>query len=249
MKKIILLLCLVAFTFNAVGQQIWMSAYKVDPSNTKQAREAIAEKTKTFNTLESERLIYTYEIVAGERANYLVRVGFGESLAQLDSWDNAGYDYWIENVSPLISNVGGTEYMGYAKDASYNTSEPGSLRVGKVLHYNVKRTGGPDFWQFRTRVAKAVEKADQEIYLDVWGASLGGPSGHVMVCYVHKDMSGIDNENQMWPKVIEAYKELYGDESFEADQKAFNESLNAWGNYSEIWRWLPELSSPAVSIN
>ena len=70
-----------------------------------------------------------------------------------------------------------------------------------------------------------------------------------MVCYVHEDMSGIDNENEMWPKVIEAYKELYGEESFDADQKAFNESLNAWGNFSEIWRWLPELSSPPVSID
>ena len=247
MKKIILSLCLIAFTFNAVGQQIWMSAYKVDPSNTKQAREAIAEKTKTFNTLESERLIYTYEIVAGERANYLVRVGFGESLAQLDSWDNAGYDYWIENVSPLISNVGGTEYMQHATDASFDDAVAGSNRISKVLHYNVKRNGGPDFWNFRTRVAKAAEKVGN-ISLNVWTGSLGGPNGHVIVGYASKDMSGIDNETETWPKVIEAYKELFGEESFKTDQKAFNESLNAWGNYSEIWRWLPELSSPPVPI-
>ena len=33
------------------------------------------------------------------------------------------------------------------------------------------------------------------------------------------------------------------------DQKAFNESLTAWGNFVEIWRWLPELSSPAVDLD
>ena len=247
MKKLILLVCLVAFTFSAAGQQIWMSAYKVDPSNTKQAREAIAEKTKTFNTLESGRLIYTYEIVAGERANHLVRVGFGESLADLDSWDSAGYDYWIKNVSPLISNVGGTEYMQYVADASFDDAEPGSNRISKVLHYNVSRTGGPDFWNFRNRVAKAAEKVGN-VSLNVWAGSLGGPNGHVIVAYSNKDMSGIDNETETWPKVLEAYRELYGEDSVETDQKAFNESLNAWGNYSEIWRWLPELSSPPVSI-
>ena len=50
------------------------------------------------------------------------------------------------------------------------------------------------------------------------------------------------------PKVIEAYNELFED-SFQADQEAFNNSLEMWGNFSEVWRWLPELSSPAVSIN
>ena len=66
--------------------------------------------------------------------------------------------------------------------------------------------------------------------------------------YGNPDMSGIDNESETWPKVIEAYNELFED-SFQADQEAFNNSLEMWGNFSEVWRWLPELSSPAVSIN
>ena len=61
-------------------------------------------------------------------------------------------------------------------------------------------------------------------------------------------MSGIDNESVVWPKVVAAYNELFED-SFEEDSKAFNESLTAWGNFVEIWRWLPELSSPTVDLD
>ena len=85
--------------------------------------------------------------------------------------------------------------------------------------------------------------------MHVWAGSLGGPNGHVMVGYGNPDMSGIDNESETWPKVVEAYKELFGEDSFEIDQEAFNNSLEMWGNFSEIWRWLPELSSPPVSVN
>ena len=70
-----------------------------------------------------------------------------------------------------------------------------------------------------------------------------------MVGYGNPDMSGIDNESETWPKVIEAYKGLFGEDSFDIDQKAFNNSLEMWGNFSEVWRWLPGLSSPAVSVN
>ena len=146
------------------------------------------------------------------------------------------------------NNIGGTEYFSHADDASFDDAEPGTNKIWKVLHYNVKRNGGPDFWKFRTRVAKAAEKVGN-LSLHVWAGSLGGPSGHVLVGYGSEDMSGIDNESETWPKVMEAYKELFGEDSFENDQKAFNNSLEMWGNFSEIWRWLPELSSPPVAVN
>ena len=99
-----------------------------------------------------------YEIIAGERANYLVRSGFAQSMAQFDSYGTQGLDYWMENVAPLMNNVGGTEYFSHADDASFDDAEPGTNKIWKVLHYNVKRNSGPDFWKFRTRVAKAAEK-------------------------------------------------------------------------------------------
>lgn len=226
----------------------WMTAYKVDPVKMKDAKSAISNKTKKYNSKADGELIYTYEIVAGERANYLVRSGFAQSMAQFDSFGSQGLDYWMENVAPLMNNVGGTEYFSHASDASFDDAEPGTNKIWKVLHYNVKRNSGPDFWKFRTRVAKAAEKVG-DLSLHVWAGSLGGPNGHVMVGYGNPDMSGIDNESETWPKVIEAYKEIFGEDSFDIDQEAFNNSLEMWGNFSEVWRWLPDLSSPAVSIN
>ena len=247
MKKLLLLLVVVFVFNNTMAQMTWMSAYKVDPVKMNDAKSAIGKKTNKYNSSAEGELIYTYEILAGERANYLVRSGFAQSMAQFDSYGTQGLDYWIENVAPLMNNVGGTEYFSYATDASFDDAEVGENRIWKVLHYNVKRDGGPDFWNFRTRVAKAAEKVGN-LSLHVWAGSLGGPSGHVLVGYGNKDMSGIDNESETWPKVIEAYNELFED-SFEADQKAFNNSLEMWGNFSEVWRWLPELSSPAVPLN
>ena len=247
MKKLLLLL-VVAFVFNnTMAQMTWMTAYKVEPLKMKDAKSAIEKKTKKYNSDVDGELIYTYEIIAGDRANYLVRSGFAQSMAQFDSYGTQGLDYWMENVAPLMNNIGGTEYFSHADDASFDDAEPGTNKIWKVLHYNVKRNSGPDFWKFRTRVAKAAEKVGN-LSLHVWAGSLGGPSGHVMVGYGNPDMSGIDNESETWPKVIEAYNELF-EESFEEDSKAFNESLTTWGNFSEVWRWLPGLSSPAVSVN
>lgn len=248
MKKLILSI-VVVFTFsNTIAQMTWMSAYKVDPVKMNDAKSAIEKKTKKYNSNVDGELIYTYEIVAGDRANYIVRSGFAQSMAQFDSYGTQGLDYWMENVAPLMNNVGGTEYFSHSSDASFDDAEPGTNKIWKVLHYNVKRNSGPDFWKFRTRVAQAAKKVGN-LSLHVWAGSLGGPSGHVIVGYGNQDMSGIDNESETWPKVIEAYKGIFGEDSFDIDQKAFNNSLEMWGNFSEVWRWLPALSSPAVSVN
>ena len=113
MKKIILLLAFV-FTFsNTMAQMTWMTAYKVDPVKMKDAKSAIGEKTQKYNSKADGELIYTYEIVAGDRANYLVRSGFAKSMAEFDSYGSQGLDYWMENVAPLMNNVGGTCYFHF----------------------------------------------------------------------------------------------------------------------------------------
>ena len=107
MKKLIFLLA-IAFTFsNAMAQIAWTTMYKVAPENMQAAKDAIGKKTKKFNSKADGELIYTFQILAGERANYIVREGLGNSYAELDSYGNQGLDYWMENVAPLMENVGG----------------------------------------------------------------------------------------------------------------------------------------------
>ena len=149
MKKLIFLLA-IAFTFsNAMAQTAWTTMYKVAPENMQAAKDAIGKKTKKFNSNADGELIYTFQILAGERANYIVREGLGNSYAELDSYGNQGLDYWMENVAPLMENVGGTEYMSYVPSASFDDRPNDAKKIWKVIHYNVKRTAGPDFWKFR----------------------------------------------------------------------------------------------------
>jgi hypothetical protein len=245
MKKSILLLFVFVLSFSANSQEGWVTYYKVNKGEMQSAKEAIAKKTKKYNSSADGELIYTFQVEAGERAQQLVRFGVGPTMASLDTGAE-GYQYWMDNVSPLINNVGGTEYVSRSDGASFDNVVAGTNKVAKVLHYNVKRGKGAHFWKFRNNVAKAAAESNQSMALNVWSTSIGGNSGHVMVFYSHVDYSGFDEEQVSWPKVIEAYNELFGSNSFETDQALFNESLEMWGNYSEIWRWLPELSSPVT---
>ena len=133
--------------------------------------------------------------------------------------------------------------------ASFDNVPFGTNKVTKVLHYNIKRGKGDHFWKFRNNVAKAASSLEETpISLNVWNTTVGGNSGHVIVFYSHVDYSGFDNENVVWTKVIDAYNEMFGENSFDTDQSLFDSSLEMWGNYSEIWRWLPDLSSPVVDM-
>ena len=248
MKKSILLSLALTLCFNAYTQEGWMSYYKVNDGQMQSAKDAISKKTKKYNGSTDGELIYTFQVEAGERAQQLIRFGVGPTMASLDGYDSDGYKYWMENVSPLINNVGGTEYISFNEQASFDNVTRGTNRVSKVLHYNVKRSKGAHFWKFRNNVAKAAAESDQEMSLNVWTTTIGGASGHVLVFYSHTDYSGFDGEQESWPKVIEAYNKIFGANSFETDQALFNESLEMWGNYSEIWRWLPELSSPVTEL-
>ena len=234
--------------FSANRQEGWLSYYKVNKGEMQNAKTSIAKKTKKYNSKADGELIYTFQVEAGERAQQLIRFGVGQTMASLDGYDSDGYKYWNENVSPLINNVGGTEYISFNEKASFDNVSSGTNRVSKVLHYNVKRDKGAHFWKFRNNVAKAAAESNQEMSLNVWTTTIGGNAGHVIVFYSHTDYSGFDGEQDSWPKVIDAYNEMFGANSFDTDQALFDSSLEVWGNYSEIWRWLPDLSSPVADM-
>ena len=248
MKKSILFILALTLCFSANSQEGWLSYYKVNKGEMQNAKTSIAKKTKKYNSKADGELIYTFQVEAGERAQQLIRFGVGQTMASLDGYDSDGYKYWNENVSPLINNVGGTEYISFNEKASFDNVSSGTNRVSKVLHYNVKRGKGAHFWKFRNNVAKAAAESNQEMSLNVWTNTIGRNAGHVIVFYSHTDYSGFDGEQDSWPKVIDAYNEMFGANSFDTDQALFDSSLEVWGNYSEIWRWLPDLSSPVADM-
>ena len=80
----------------------------------------------------------------------------------------------------------------------------------------------------------------------MWSSSIGGITGRVLVTHAHNDYTGLDNESESWPKVVEKYNEIFVG-NYNADNVASSKGLEMWGNYSELWRFLPELSSPVTS--
>ena len=80
----------------------------------------------------------------------------------------------------------------------------------------------------------------------MWSSSIGGITGRVLVTYAHNDYTGLDNESESWPKVVKKYNEIFV-ENYNVDNVAFSKGLEMLGNYSELWRFLPELSSPVPS--
>ena len=103
------------------------------------------------------------------------------------------------------------------------------------------------FGDIEKNVTKAAAELGDEIFLRVWGSSIGGyPGKSFSDVYVHKDYTGLDNESESWPKVVKKYNEMF-DGNYNAGNVAFSKSLEMWGNYSELQRSLPELSSPVLS--
>ena len=115
-----------------------------------------------------------------------------------------------------------------------------------MLFYKIKPGEGENFWRYRKNITKATPELGDEISLRVWRSSFGGIPGRVLVTYAQKDYTGLDNESELYPKVIKNYNEMFN-VNYNADNIAFSKSLEMWGNYSKLWMFLPELSSPVPS--
>ena len=76
----------------------------------------------------------------------------------------------MENVAPLMENVGGTEYMSYVPSASFDDRPNDAKKYGKSFITMLKEQQGR-FWKFRNRVAKAAEKVG-DLSLHVWAGSM-----------------------------------------------------------------------------
>jgi len=247
MKRIINTFLFLSLAFSTAFAQVGRIMYlDFNTADANEVKSLIGEKTKKFNnTLEGEK-IYTFQVAAGEKNGQLVRFLYADSFGQIEAYPQKGNEWWWKNVSPKITNSSGTEFLQYAEDASHNIAKPGENKVWKVLFYKIKPGEGESFWRYRKNVAKAAAELGDEISLRVWSSSIGGIPGRVLVTYAHKDYTGLDNESESWPKVVKKYNEMFNG-NYNADNVAFSKSLEMWGNYSELWRFLPELSSPVPS--
>jgi hypothetical protein len=53
--------------------------------------------------------------------------------------------------------------------------------------------------------------------------------------------------SEEWSKVVSAYNETHGEGQFRVDNSKLKESMADWGNSTQLWTFLPELSSPCAT--
>ena len=246
MKKLILIL--LAFFGANINAQVAKSRYiKVDEGKNKQVYEAIKAKTQKFNQSAEKFAHYTFYIETGNRAGQLFRARIEQDLAGFDAEGNPEeYKMWNETVTPYVTNDL-FQMWYYNKNVSYEMTDLCEKPLRKVILYNIDPAKSNDFWTFRKRVYDAIVSSKAELDMGVWTVGAGNRGLNVLVGFAHADHAEMEADQTVeWAKVVSAYDEANGEGQFQADNKKLRESMSMWGNSTQIWTFLPELSSPCV---
>ena len=226
--------------------QVAMSRYlTIKDGKMTKFKELAALKTKKYNSKKGQPAYYTFEVLSGPNAQKLWRVQVADQIDDFDTVDTAGNAYWQQTVGKMHSSQN-VQYWSFNENASHRPDTLESNMLSRMLFYTISNTGAPDFWRFRTRVARAMKESNSNLSMNVWSCGSGCNGNVVLVSFGHKNFADqrIDNEKD-FPLLVEQYDKMFGKDAYEADLKGLNESLeNLWGRRAIHMRLLPELSSP-----
>ena len=246
MRKLFLLITILSFSFS--HSQITTRTIEVKNGQMDKFIEMAGKKTKKFNNQEGAARFFTYEILTGSDAGKIWRMR-AASAENMDNWDSNSEEaqYWMKNVSPYISNgsVNGNYMWNYYGEMSHNVDSKDQNHV-MALIYTYKSSGEQDFWRFRERVVsarKAMDPAPKGAMHSVVCAS--GCNGNVaLILFEYESFSDQQKYNQeMLPKMIEIYNEIYGNDAYEQDGDKVDMALIENGRGRMHLRFIPEASS------
>ena len=246
MRKLFLLITILSFSFS--HSQITTRTIEVKNGQMDKFIEMAGKKTKKFNNQEGAARFFTYEILTGSDAGKIWRMR-AASAENMDNWDSNSEEaqYWMKNVSPYISNgsVNGNYMWNYYGEMSHNVDSKDQNHV-MALIYTYKSSGEQDFWRFRERVVsarKAMDPAPKGSMHSVVCSS--GCNGNVaLILFEYESFSDQQKYNQeMLPKMIEKYNEIYGNDAYEQDGDKVDMALIENGRGRMLLRFIPEASS------
>ena len=232
-----------------LNSQVAKSRYiKVDEGKNAQVYEAIKAKTQKYNQSAEKFAHYTFYIETGNRFGQLFRVRIEQDLASFDAEGNPEeYKMWNETVTPHVTNDL-FQMWYYNKNVSHEITDLCLKPLRQVIFYNVDPSKSDDFWTFRKRVYDAIVSSEAELDMGVWTVGAGNRGLNVLVAFAHADHAEMQSDQtEQWTKVVAAYNEAHGEGQYQADNDKFRESLSMWGNSTQLWRFLPELSSPCAT--
>ena len=243
-----ILILIFAFNANSQSMVVWLDHHKSVKGKGSDLTDAIKNKTQKYNQGADDGQLYTWRVLAGPRQGQLARAGIGPNWADFDSdIDPKEMGYWMDNVDPLIESSSGREYFVRVDNASYDVAKPGENMIGYNIDY-VMSGDRNHFWKFRRNLVNALKESGEKVSVNVWNSSAGGPQGKVRVSFGFTSMEHYGQFRQIMGRVGEKYDEMYGEDSWETDLDLLRGSLQMWGAQTELLRFLPELSSPPISL-
>ena len=239
MRKLFLLITILSFSFS--HSQITTRTIEVKNGQMDKFIEMAGKKTKKFNNQEGAARFFTYEILTGSDAGKIWRMR-AASAENMDNWDSNSEEaqYWMKNGS-----VNGNYMWNYYGEMSHNVDSKDQNHV-MALIYTYKSSGEQDFWRFRERVVsarKAMDPAPKGSMHSVVCSS--GCNGNVaLILFEYESFSDQQKYNQeMLPKMIEKYNEIYGNDAYEQDGDKVDMALTENGRGRMHLRFIPEASS------
>jgi len=90
--------------------------------------------------------------------------------------------------------------------------------------------------------------SEAQIDMEVWTVGAGNRGLNVLVGFSHENHAEMEKDGtEEWSKVVSAYNETHGEGQFRIDNSKLKESMADWGNSTQLWTFLPELSSPCAT--
>ena len=163
MKNIYLFVLTLLFMTSANSQVIRYTLMDVESEDREKFETALANKTKIFNSKEGQQEVYTFSITSGKDVYKYGRVVVNESFGDFGNNQrntSEGVKYFRKNVGPYVNNLG-AYYMRVDENASYtpnNGEFQNDVNFRRVILYEYKDSHREDFWRFRYRAKKAMEK-------------------------------------------------------------------------------------------
>ena len=148
-----------------------------------------------------------------------------ESLDELDTPPSQEeLAYWNKYARPYYTEGASRIWQRNANLSHVPEDSTGDLR--RVIYYNYKDSGEQDFWRFRQRVKKAMVETGYGSAMNVLYCSSGCNGNWVQVRFSHDGYAGqAADYGEPLAAMIEKYNELYGNEAYEQDGTAVQESL------------------------
>ncbi|MDG1247729.1 MAG: hypothetical protein P8N64_05160 [Flavobacteriaceae bacterium] len=243
-----ILLILLTLTFSFATSQITTRTIEVKSGQMEKFIEMAGKKTKKFNNEEGAARFWTYEILTGSDAGKIWRMR-GSDAEYMDNWDanSEESNYWQKNVGPYIANgsVNGMYMWNYVGEMSHNVDSKNQNHVMGLV-YKFKDSGEQDFWRFRERIVAARKAMDTQPKGSMHSiiCTSGCNGNTALILFEYESYSDQQSYNQeMLPKMIEKYNELYGNDAYEQDGSKVDNALVENGRGRLHLRFIPEASS------